>query len=506
MALGSEIFTQILNEKYVQLAIKLLLVPILALLSYICYNLYLHPLASFPGPRGHAATRIPYVRSLLSGRLAYDLRDLHEKYGDVVRTAPGELSFIHPQAFKDIYGLRPGHQQFPKDHLFYTREFNKAGDIIRSNDQEHARFRRLLAHSFSEKSLRAQEPLVQDYTQLFVDKLRNLAINGQAVNMTQWFNFITFDLIGDLAFGEPFGCLKTSTLHPWIQLLFNGQKAVTFIQATRYFPIFTRFLRLFVPKSFIADRVRHYQLSKEKMDRRIANKDIRDSDFLTKAIDSTGTGEKAMTVEELRATANVLVLAGSETTATTLTGICYYLLKNPECLEKLRAEIDEAFKSEDEMNAVSIGQLKYLAAVINEGLRVYPPVPANLPRRTPPGGETINGQFIPEGVIVYVSHLTAFTNSHNFAQPLEFIPERWLGDPRFQSDRREVLQPFSMGPRNCIGKNLASMEMKLILTRLLWNFNMELQGDSAEWAKSQRSYVLWEKGDLNVKLTPRRRE
>jgi cytochrome P450 len=341
------------------------------------------------------------VRSLLSGRFAYDLRDLHEKYGDVVRTAPGELSFIHPQAFKDIYGLRPGHKPFPKDHLFFTREFSKAGDIIRSNEEEHARFRRFLAHSFSEKGLRAQQPLIQGYTDLLIRRLRALSEHGKIVNLTEWLNFITFDLIGDLAFGEPFGCLETSTLHPWIHLLFSGQKAVSFIQATRYFPLFKRFLRLFVPKSIIEDRKLHFRLSKEKLDRRIANKHIRDADFLTKAIDSSGSGTKSMTTEELQANANVLVIAGSETTATVLAGVCFYLMKYPECLKKLRDEIDEAFNSEAEMNAVSIGQLKYMAAVIQEALRVYPPVPAILPRRTPSGGETINGQFVPEGVRLF---------------------------------------------------------------------------------------------------------
>ncbi|OQU98602.1 hypothetical protein CLAIMM_04360 [Cladophialophora immunda] len=382
-------------------------------------------------------------------------------------------------------------------------EFSKAPDIIRSNDEEHARHRRLLAHSFSEKSLRQQEPLIQGYTNMMISKLAAIAENqsgGGVANLTNWYNFTTFDLIGDLAFGEPFDCLKTSTLHPWVDLLFSGMKGITFIQATRYFPLFKNFLRLFVPQSFIEKRKRHFQLSKEKMDRRIENKVMRESDFLTKAIDSSGTSDRAMSIDELRATANVLVLAGSETTATVLAGMTYHLLKNPQCLKKLQDEIDQAFQTEDEMGSISLGQLKYLQAVINEALRIYPPVPAMLPRRTPLSGETIDGQFVPGDTIVSVSHLTAFTNSRNFYLPQKFIPERWLGDPRFENDRREILQPFSMGPRNCIGKNLANLELKTTLAKMIWHFDMELCDDSQNWS-DQSSFLLWEKPELNVKLT-----
>lgn len=376
----------------------------MSIVTYVVYNLYYHPLAGYPGPKTWAATRIPWAISVTLGRWPSQVRELHEKYGDVVRTAPGELSFINPVAFKDIFAIRPGHKHFPKDHLFYTREFQKAGDIVRSTDEEHARYRRLLAHSFSEKSLRDQEPLVRKYADLLISKISERCQQNQdgpdstTINMTNWMNFITFDLIGDLAFGEPFDCLANSTLHPWIRILVSGQKAVTFIQVTRYFPLFTRLLRQFVPKSIIAERVEHFRLSKEKMDRRIASKEIRESDFLTKAIQSFETGDKGMTLEELRTNANVLVLAGSETTATVMTAVCFYLTSNPECMKKVVDEIDNAFTSEDEMNGATVGVLKYLGAVIKEGLRLYPPLPGFIPRRTPPGGDTVLGKHIPEGV------------------------------------------------------------------------------------------------------------
>lgn len=94
----------------------------------------------------------------------------------------------------------------------------------------------------------------------------------------------------------------------------------------------------------------------------------------------------------------ILIIGGSETTATLLSGVTYYLLCNPSTLAKLTTEIRNAFQREDEITITSVGQLPYLLACLDEGLRVYPPVPIGLPRVVPKGGATIAGRFVPEDV------------------------------------------------------------------------------------------------------------
>ena len=97
-------------------------------------------------------------------------------------------------------------------------------------------------------------------------------------------------------------------------------------------------------------------------------------------------------------------------------------------------------------------------------------------------------------------------NPSNFAQPNAFRPERWLGpdhplyDPQFSADKKVAFQPFSFGPRNCIGKNLAYAEMKLVASRLFWNFDFELDAQSNTWPDNQRVFIFWEKLPLMVKL------
>ena len=94
----------------------------------------------------------------------------------------------------------------------------------------------------------------------------------------------------------------------------------------------------------------------------------------------------------------------------------------------------------------------------------------------------------------------------NFHAPERFLPERWLPEARtdpaspFFLDKRDVVQPFSAGPRNCIGRNVAYIEMRLILTRLLWNFDIGLCEESSAWY-NQTAYTAWEKPPLMCRLT-----
>jgi cytochrome P450 len=112
------------------------------------------------------------------------------------------------------------------------------------------------------------------------------------------------------------------------------------------------------------------------------------------------------------------------------------------------------FPSESDINIVGVQQLEYFTACLEEGLRTYPPVPTGLPRVTTENGNMINGRCVPPGTTVYVTQWAAYHSSNNFADPYSFEPERWLKETpdRYANDNRKVLQPFSVGPRNCLGR------------------------------------------------------
>ncbi|KAF4951581.1 hypothetical protein FGADI_7356 [Fusarium gaditjirri] len=468
------------------------------------YNVFFHPLRAYPGPFFARATRLYQVYWDLRGQMHLKTKEWHDQYGGTVRIAPDELSYNTAQAWRDICGHRskgrPG--SFEKDPSFFSQTHDGVDNIQIAGDQDHRRMRRLQSHAFSEKALRSQEDLFQKYVDLLMLQLRERAADPTTaiVDMVRWFNFTTFDLIGDLAFGEAFGCLEEGRLHRWIANIFSFIRSGNWLRAARRFPPpLSQLAKTFVPHHLLEERKYQYIFGRDKVNRRL-EKGTEGSDFMSYILQAND--EKGMSIDELYVGAAFLILAGSETTATLLSGATYLLLTNPPVFETLKQEIRSAFTDEADINLQNTTPLTYLNAVLEESLRMYPPVPCAFPRKTPSPGEIICGQFVKGGTSVGIHQWSTYRSTKNFHDPDVFHPERWLGDPRFAGDQKDAFQPFSHGPRNCLGKNLAYAEMRLILARLLWNFDLELQPRSENWIADQKTYSLWDKGALDVKIKP----
>lgn len=243
------------------------------MISHVIYNLYFHPLSRFPGPKSHAISRIPYFRRAIKGTLPFDMLDLHNKYGDIVRIAPDELAFSHPDAWKDIMGHKNGEAEMSKADWFY-RPLDEPRHIVNEDIHQHKLLRRQMAHGFSERSMRDQEPMIRKYVNMFLKGLHENSAKGPVV-ISDWFNFTTFDIIGDLAFGESFGCLEGSHYDDWIQGIFQGAYLGSFLQALSFVPSLKAFLLSLVPKSMAEAQQKHKTLTKAKMLRRMAIKEER---------------------------------------------------------------------------------------------------------------------------------------------------------------------------------------------------------------------------------------
>lgn len=142
--------------------------------------------------------------------------------------------------------------------------------------------------------------------------------------------------------------------------------------------------------------------------------------------------------------------------ATFLSGVTYNLLMNPDILTKIQTLIRTTFPTAESINILTLNQMPYLTAILEEGLRTYPPVPNDLPRVTTSEGSTICGRYVPPNTVVSVPNLAAYMSERNFKNAHKFVPERWEKDDEsrgiYKDDDRKVLQPFSFGPRNCIGR------------------------------------------------------
>ncbi|KAH7372153.1 cytochrome P450 [Cadophora sp. MPI-SDFR-AT-0126] len=466
----------------------------------IVYNLYLHPLSSYPGPKLWAISNAPSVLAVLSGHSNKKITELHNKYGQVVRLGPNWMNYTHSDAFNQIAGhCKPGAGVNEKD----DRTFGFLRDtIIGATCEDHTRYRKKLAAGFSQQAMRSQQMVIMKYVDLLLQQMRERGENGKKpLDMTAWYNWLTFDIIGHLTFGDSFHGLENAAYHPWISLLFESLKMVGISAELRRWPWLDKVLARAIPAEVWRKAKEHHNMTAEMVQARLAiHSDY--ADFMD-AMTSDKNPKDAMTISEINANASVLVTAGSETTASGLAAMTYYICTNRDVLAKMEHEVRSTFGSEVEMTLESVSQLEYTMAVINETLRLFPPAPATAIRTINPGGDTILGKYLPPGIDVGVSYWANHHDPANWALVESFIPERWLGDPRFVNDAKASFIAFSAGPRTCLGMNLAYAEMRLTIAKLIWHFDLRLSDECEGWVDRTKHYLNWVKEPLMIYFVPR---
>lgn len=317
----------------------------------------------------------------------------------------------------------------------------------------HAAMIRLYGNAFSRSFLNEMEPMIVDYIDRFVEHVRLKTANGGVMDLTTGYSSMTFDIIGDLAFGQDFGAIGRKTPHEFI-LKFNESFGFTSIlEAVRRFPLLGPFVRLLFWSKVarleeIARTVGDFAL--EVMRKRIREQDtMKHKDFLTRVLAQRAEGKVDISEMQLAAQSWDFIGAGSETTATVLTFTTYYLLQNRPLLAQVTAEVRAAFPNAAAITNASTEKLELLHRVCLEGLRLPTGAPSILPRLVPRRGDTVDGHFIPGGTSVAITTVVTALDPANFKDPLAFNPERWLGK---DGDILEASQPFSLGPRGCVGK------------------------------------------------------
>lgn len=342
-------------------------------------------------------SRIPYWVAVFTGNEHKFIQKLHRKYGPVVRYGPRELSYTDPRAWKDIYGYEKGRAENPKDIRIYGESWNGVNNIVTTDATTHARFRKVLAPAFSDKALYSQEGLFKKYANLMVTKLREAASNNSArpFDMVSLLNFTTFDIMAELTFGEPLGLLENSEYTPWVQRIFDSVWVRSVLSFVAYYPLVTAIFKLLQPKALTDIGNAHFQHSVDRVNKRLS-KGSTQPDIWNLVL--SANDKSRMTLDEMHTNADFMMAAGSETTATLLSGLLFFLLSDPHRMAILTKEIRTGFASDEDIGWSSLQRLPYTKACIEEGLRIFPPIPSIMPRITPEGGNVILGQWVPAGV------------------------------------------------------------------------------------------------------------
>ncbi|OTA52103.1 isotrichodermin C-15 hydroxylase [Hypoxylon sp. EC38] len=461
-------------------------------LGIIVYRLFFHPLAKYPGPSLAKITDAYQLYHAWKGDRHLEFWRLHEKYGKIVRFGPNSVSFNSNTALKEIYGFKANVRKAE----FYDAFVHPAPNTHNTRDKAlHARKRRVLSQAFSDSAIKEMEKYILANIRSFCDQI-GLGSSDErkgwtvSKNMADWCNYLAMDILGDLCFGKAFHMLERPDNRYALELVS--------LATTRHLICGTMRLvgKLHLDKILFhriaTGREKYMAYSKAQLTERTKLGDDTDRrDFfyhLLKAKDpETGIG---FSTPELWGESNLLtisIIAGSDTTSTAMAATLFYLVRNQVSLQKATEEVRSKFGDVEEIcQGQTLNSCTYLRACIDEAMRMSPSVGGILPREVLKGGMTIDGEFIQEGIVVGTPHYTIHHNPAYYPRPFSYTPERWIaGSQKRHSDRdgsvvteqdvataQSAFCPFSIGPRGCIGKGLAYVEMMTTLARVLYLYDL----------------------------------
>ncbi|KOS17813.1 Isotrichodermin C-15 hydroxylase [Escovopsis weberi] len=454
--------------------------------SIVVYRVFFHPLAKYPGPFLAKITDAYQLYHAWKGDRHLEFWRMHQKYGKIVRFGPNSLCFNSNTSLKEIYGFRSNVRKAE----FYDAFAHPVANTHNTRDKDvHARKRRVLSHAFAEGAMREMQRYILHNVRTFCEQI-GLPDGGSESkgwtkprNMADWCNYLAMDILGDLSYGKAFHMLESEENRFALKLV---EAATTRHLICGTMPIVDKLgIDKYMFPKLAAGRARYMAYSKGQLTERTKlGEDTDRRDFfyyLLKARDPE-TGE-AFTTPELWGESNLLIIAGSDTTSTAMAATMFYLLRNPDAMKKVTEEIRSKFNNSEEIiHGATLASCTYLRACIDEAMRLSPSVGGILPREVLPGGITIDGETIPEGTVVGTPHYTIHHNEQYYSNPFDYVPERWLvgainpltGKATTEDDvslASSAFCPFSSGPRGCIGKGLAYVEMTLMLGRTFYMYD-----------------------------------
>jgi cytochrome P450 len=426
-------------------------------LSWISYKTLTSPLRKIPGPFLARFTRLWYLRRLQLGRFHEDNITLHRKYGPIVRIAPKLYSISTPD--KVVYGIA---SKFPKGAWYDAWKHpspNRWTLFPDRNIQRHNDTRKRFQAMYSLSSVVHYETYVNECLQLFADQMRQFATTGEKVDLAHWFQCYAFDVIGHITYSKRFGFLdRGDDIGGLMKAL---SKTMIFSTLSGVYPELYPYMYALMEKlpssgasgrtyimGFVQERLKARNEYREKLvaDTEKSNGRGTPKDFLDRLMDANRDDPTRITPYHIFMMGLSNIIAGSDTTAASLTGVFYHLLKNPLCLAKLQAEIQEADgqqnRDSDLFTFKETQEMPYLQAVIKEALRLHSTVGLPLWREVPAGGATIMGQYFPAGVDVGLNAWVAHNDAGVYGNDVdEFRPERWMS-PETSGDVLKRMEDF----------------------------------------------------------------
>ncbi|KAI1135583.1 monooxygenase [Hypoxylon sp. FL0543] len=445
--------------------------------SMVIYRLFLHRLRRFPGPLDVKISRFfSSLRVAKDAQYYKKLARLHEEYGDFIRTGPREICIVRKSAVAVIYGpnSKCGKSTW---YIHFQRDSKKSSLASTRDHDDHRKRRRAWDRGLSMKALNAYAPRIKALADTFVSQMSR---QKGPVDATAWSNYLTFDIMGSAGFGKDFGCVASGEKHPAIQAIHDHMYILAVLSHVPWLlnllgrlPGATEGYVPFWDYCQSQLRAKRANLNLEKDPEDIMS-------WLLKAVfekDVSAPSTKEALEEDCRA----LIIAGSDTNASTLAQALFFLAKYPSVLIKLQEKIDAIMPTPADWTYEKARSITYIDNIIDETLRLKPAVLSGVYRVTPREGIQIDEQFIPGYTNVFVPTQRIQTDPRYWKQATEFIPERF-GERRTEMDTDSgPYIPFCAGNYSCVGKNLAIMSLRIAISSIAQHFDISFApGETGE--------------------------
>ncbi|KAL1768486.1 cytochrome P450 3A31, partial [Sigmodon hispidus] len=434
-----------------------------------------------PGPKP-----LPFLGTLLNyykGIWTFDI-ECRKKYGKIWGLFEGQTplftitdtEMIKNVLVKECYSVFTNRPHF---------DFGPVGVMSKAisiaKDEEWKRIRALLSPTFTSGKLKEMFPIIEQYGDSLVRHLRKEAERGKPVTMKETlraFGAYSMDVITSTAFGLSVDSLNNPK-DPFVE---KARKLIKFdffdplFMSVVIFPFLTPLYEMLNVSMFPKDSIAFFKKFVDQMrENRLDSKQEEKLDcFLlmmnTHSNSKDKESHKALSDMEIIAQSVLFIIAGYDTTSSTLAFTLYLLATHPDVQKKLQEEIDTALPNKAPPNYDTVMELEYLDMVLNETLRLYPIV--NRLERVCKQDVEIDGVFVPKGSVVMVPVYALHQDPQYWPEPEEFHPERFSKENKGNISPYVYL-PFGNGPRNCIGMRFALMNMKLAITKVLQNFSFQ---------------------------------
>ncbi|KAF8851158.1 cytochrome P450 [Acephala macrosclerotiorum] len=459
------------------------------ILSRCIYQLGFHPLAHIPGPLLARISSLWLYYHAYVGDEATVINKAHAQYGPYVRVSPNEVDISDADAIAPIYVNRGG---FLKAPCYANFDIDGHKTIFSTIDMEYrARRAKAVVPMFSTKNIRENEAALYGCADRMVDRMEEEARTGLPVNVLNIARSLAIDAVSTHLFRENYN--GTSEKGPRLSV---SAFVDAFVAVGRFFYLPTSvFLWLeWVIEKFMPDE--HTATSMGVVDK-----------FVDNLVDQTLPGAQnypgrlmplGLERTEVKAQCKDLMFAGTDSTGMNFATLCRQLALNPDKYEILRKEIIDNVNAGEKRQ--DIQALPYLSGVIKEALRISMANPTRLPHVVPEGGWTFKGVAFPAGAFVGCSAYELHFNEKVFPDPFNFQPERWLEE---DPEATKSFFAFGAGPRACIARNLATVELYMGTERLV---ERDVLRDAKacqdkveiyEWfnssVKGERIELIWEK-------------